>query len=466
MIINKFIILLCLIFIILLLLKISRENFESTKKVFTTELKYNCADYENEAVCKVYENSGVCKWHGDKCKPVCRFSANTLENQEKIDTGTDSTQKFEKCIEVCGAEVADNSYCDTTDCLDRCNQQDYGGRKGLIRYEPRDPTIAVKRHYDDVVDRVETLLDDPTHQVYKQIIDPLKEYTLSKIGNDRAVELKGKVEELNNITGILDGLKNNTGLDINNKGSYKFVENLERLINKKRSLNDNLEYQVKAKMIQDKIGQIKTLTDNWKIGYEHDTGIKIGGVFKSVRCLGNGGTLHIEAIIYGTSPKQYIKKDKEYLIRVNGNILFYEKRNKTDNTTTCPTDADCDFTLTNGKIKEDIDTDNGFSVDVSENPDLRAAGAYFYVTRIDNSRTYNTIIKKSGKFNFDNNDLKYPFYIIQPSNPTTGEPGNDKCINMKKMDAGVVKLTMEPCSNKPTERFEANPYTVFADACK
>jgi hypothetical protein len=461
MIINKFIILLCLIFIILLLVKISRENFQPTiaQQSYTTTLNYNCNNYNTKEICDPFEKAEVCKWHGDvnKCKPICRFSADTLVNKTEIDTQITAITKFDKCKKLCEAETgANNSYCNANDCLDKCNQQDYGGRKGLIKYEPRPTDITVDKHYDNVVQK---LLDlDPTHQVYQQIIDPLKEYTLSKIGNNRAEELEDKVNQLNNITGILDGLQD-TSFNIDNKGSYKFVENLERLINKKRSLNDNIEYQVKAKMIQDKIGQIKTLAGNLRRNTVANTGVDTDGVFKSVRCLGNGLTLHIEAIIYGTAD-QYIQRDKEYLIRVNENILFYEKRNKSDNKTTCDTDSDCDFTLTNGTFN---DVYNGFNADVSEDQSIRKQGAYFYIIRMDNSRDYNTVIKNSGKLNFDNNDLKYPFYIIQPSD-TDGNPTPNKCINLDKK-GGVIKLTIQPCSNTPTERFEANPYTVFDESC-
>ena len=51
---------------------------------------------------------------------------------------------------------------------------------------------------------------------------------------------------------------------------------------------------------------------------------------------------------------------------------------------------------------------------VSESSELQQAGAYFKVKFINNSDTYNNVIKTAGNFNFDNNDLKYPFFIIQP----------------------------------------------------
>ena len=67
MIVNKFIIVLCLVFILLLLNKLIRhqENFQdSTEQVFSTTLNYNCNNY-NAEVCGVFEDSGLCKIHGD-----------------------------------------------------------------------------------------------------------------------------------------------------------------------------------------------------------------------------------------------------------------------------------------------------------------------------------------------------------------------------------------------------------------
>ena len=81
MIVNKFIIVLCLVFILLLLNKLIRnqEYFQnSTEQVFSTTLNYNCNNY-NKEVCQVFENSGLCKIHGDECKPVCRFAPKSDE---------------------------------------------------------------------------------------------------------------------------------------------------------------------------------------------------------------------------------------------------------------------------------------------------------------------------------------------------------------------------------------------------
>ena len=61
---------------------------------------------------------------------------------------------------------------------------------------------------------------------------------------------------------------------------------------------------------------------------------------------------------------------------------------------------------------------------------------------------------------FDNNNLKYPFFIIQPKN----NPGG-KCLRLNKKTAGMLHLTIEPCSNTPAERFEAYPYRAYNEKC-
>ena len=63
---------------------------------------------------------------------------------------------------------------------------------------------------------------------------------------------------------------------------------------------------------------------------------------KVLNALLNGQTLNIEPVIQsddGSSGNNLFKRNKEYLIQVNGNILFYELRNTSKN----------DILLDNGK---------------------------------------------------------------------------------------------------------------------
>lgn len=469
MIINKFIIVLCILFIILLLIKINRENFQTTtaqeqEQLFSTTLNYNCNNY-TEDVCKVFEDSGLCVYH-DKCRPVCRFSA--LENKEDIekDSNDDPTTKFNKCVEVCENESKDNSYCNTNQCLDICNQQDYGSKRKLVKYEPRPTDITVDKHYENVVNMVKDLPDDPTHPVFKQIIDPLKEYTLSKMGSNREKELTEKINKLNNVTKILEDL-GNVKLETENKASYKFVENMERLINRKRSLNNDLEHHVKAKMIQDKIKQIESLTNNWKRASDGSSKVpSINDVFKSVRCISNGQTLNVEPVIY-EDPLEglFVRRDGEYVIQINGTILFFEQRDITTGEI-CTQGDNCRYIPTDGFYKvrdKEIQGNNIEETDRNvrkQNEKLNNAGAYFKIKYIKNSDEYNRIIKTAGNFDFDNNDIKYPFYIIQPKNNIA------RCLNIEKKTAGEIQLTVRPCSNRPSERFEAYTYRAFDEKCK
>lgn len=469
MIINKFIIVLCLIFIILLLNKLIRhqENFQSTQAItrpaFSTSLNYNCANYDNLEVCKVFEDSGLCKIHGSECKPVCRFAPGSPDNQEEIHSvGEDGVARFRKCLEVCNESNTgdDNSYCSNRQCIDVCNSENYGMSDQLLRYNQRDPDVSVEKYYEDIVNRIDDL--EPDHPVFNKILNPLKEYTLSNLGVDRQNELSSKIDELNNVRNILKDIQE-VKLDVDNTGTAMFVNNLEKIIARKKYLNNNLDYQVKAKMIQDKINQIKELTNNYNVVVKQKTGSSVTGAYKSVRCIGNGQTLNIEPVIYNDGVRNFVKRDGDYIIQVNNTILFYEPRNKNtgemcsieDNPLECvlaPTDG-----LKN-RISNNIDDD--IKHNISESSELQSAGAYFRVKFINNSEAYNNVIKTAGNFNFDNNDLKYPFFIIQPKN----NPGG-KCLNLKKKTAGMLHLSIEPCSNKPSERFEAYPYRAFNEKC-
>ena len=467
MIINKFIIVLCLVFIVLLLNKIitSQENFQDSEKVFTTTLNYNCANYDNnEQACAAFEDAGLCKYVNDECKPVCRFAPSSEQNAETItNAGDDGPSQFRKCVELCEAEnnnADNNSYCSNDECLSRCNAQNYGVSDEILRYSERDPDVSVDKYYEDIVNRIDEL--DPNSPVFQKILTPLKEYTLSNLGADRQNELSSKIDELNNVRNILKDLQE-VKLDTDNTGTRKFVDNLERLIKRKRSLNSNLDYQVKAKMIQDKINQIKELTNNYNVNIKQKTGTDVKGAYKSVRCMGNGQTLNIEPVIYNDGVKNFVKRDGDYIIQVNNTILFYEPRDKNTNSI-CSIEENplnCILTPTDGLLKN---ISNNISDDVkhniSESAELQSAGAYFKVKFINNSDTYNNVIKTAGNFNFDNNQLKYPFFIIQPKN----NPGG-KCLNLKKKAAGMVHLTVEPCSNKPSERFEAYPYRAYNEKC-
>ncbi len=465
MIVNKFIIVLCLVFILLLLNKLIRhqENFQdSTEQVFSTTLNYNCNNY-NAEVCGVFENSGLCKIHGDECKPVCRFAPKSEENVQAIHAaGEDGVSRFRKCVEICEENNTgeNNTYCNNQQCIDVCNAENYGVSDDIVRYSARDPDVSVEKYYEDVVKRIDSL--EPNHPVFNKILNPLKEYTIANLGNDKQNELSSKIDELNNVRNILKDLQE-VKLDVDNTGTAKFVDNLERIINRKRSLNSNLDYQVKAKMIQDKISQIKQLTNNYNVAIKKKTGNDVKGAYKSVRCIGNGQTLNIEPVIYNDGVKNFVRKDGDYIIQVNDTILFYEPRNKNTGEICSIEESplECTLTPTDGTLKR---ISNNISDDVkhnvSESSELQQAGAYFRIKFINNSDTYNNVIKTAGNFTFDNNDLKYPFFIIQPKN----NPGG-KCLRLNKKTAGMLHLTVEPCSNSPAERFEAYPYRAFNEKC-
>ena len=98
-------------------------------------------------------------------------------------------------------------------------------------------------------------------------------------------------------------------------------------------------------MIKEKINRIKQLTDYFsEQDNDKSKSKKMYGVFKSIKCIANGQTLNIEPVIQsvddGSSGNNlFVKRNKEYLIQVSGNILFYELRNTSKN----------DILLDNGK---------------------------------------------------------------------------------------------------------------------
>ena len=78
----------------------------------------------------------------------------------------------------------------------------------------------------------------------------------------------------------------------------KMMIHLENLLRKKRKLNENLDYNVKANMIKEKINRIKQLTDYFsEQDNDKSKSKKMYGVFKSIKCIANGQTLNIEPVI-------------------------------------------------------------------------------------------------------------------------------------------------------------------------
>ena len=92
--------------------------------------------------------------------------------------------------------------------------------------------------------------------------------------------------------------------------------------------------------------------------------------------------------------------------------------------------------------------------------EMQQIGAYFKVNKISNQTEYNNVIKRAGNLNYESGLINYPFFIVQPVNHP------DKCLNLNKTKTGVNTITIENCSNKPTERFDAFVYSSYNPNCE
>ena len=224
------------------------------------------------------------------------------------------------------------------------------------------------------------------------------------------------------------------------------------------------------------------------------------GVFKSIRCIANGQTLNIEAVIQlvddgNSGTNLFVNRNKEYLIQVNDNILFYELRNTSPNEVLLDdgitissgmvcrgalndvANAVCKFVQSNGyykssdgrNINNNVDLNgavvgetqwNNLKHDRQFKAAMQQIGAYFKVNKISNKMEYNNVIKRAGNLNYESGLIKYPFYIVQPVNHP------DKCLNLKKTNTGTNIVTIEKCSNNPTERFDAHVYSSYNPNCQ
>ena len=506
MIVNKFIIVLCIIFLILLLRKLSYENFQDGTTTatpqttsaapspvkFSQTIDYNCGEIEDDKVCDFLESVNVCKNTETKgCKPACRFNINDPDFQTEIDSKKNSNAKFTHCLTKCGEET-ENSYCDNQDCIRVCNNLNLKSTEGLLRYRDRESGS----NYNEMVSKIKTL--DENDPLMQKILNPLKQYSDSQNSVDKETELKEKINNLNSATSILSKLSD-TNIEVSKDMPQKMMNHLENLLRRKRKLNENLDYNVKANMIKEKVNRIKQLTNYFsEKGEGNKTPNKMHGVFKSIRCLANGQTLNIipviQSLVDGDSGNNlYVKRDKEYLIQVNKKILFYELRNTGPEVTldnnksigsgmVCRGDLNdnadktCKWVPTNGfynhngnLVNNNIDSNgdvientvwNKRKNDRSFKAEMQKIGAYFYVKKISNETEYNNVIKSAGNLNYETGLIKYPFYIIQPSEH------QEKCLNLKKTKTGINIVTFEKCSNKPTERFNAFVYSSYNPKCE
>lgn len=462
-------------------------------------VNYDCNNIKEE-VCKFLETANICKYTNSGCKHSCKFDINNQDFLDDIKKLDNNSQKFQRCLDRCDIQT-ENSYCTKQDCLNICNNLNLEKKGDIIRYSERSKEDNSDRHYEDLVKRITSL--DNNDILMKKILNPLQQYTNLQSSPEKEAELKQKIENLNRASSILSDL-NDTNLDINNDMSQRLINHLENLLKKKRSLNENKEYNIQATMIHEKINRIKELTNYFSEqglkGKDSKKINKMHGVFKSIKCLANGQTLNIEPVIQSiddgkSGSNLFVDRIREYLIQVNGEILFYELRNigntdvtLDDNRTiskgqVCRGELNDDankhckyvptngyFKLDNGEIKNNNFNTVGEFVDPKEWDTIKNDrqfkgvmhdyGAYFFVNKISNNTEYNDVLKRAGNLNYESNLIKYPFYLVQPS------AHSDKCVNLKKTKTGTNIITIEKCSNKPTERFDAFVYSSYNPNCK
>ena len=329
----------------------------------------------------------------------------------------------------------------------------------------------------------------------KKILDPLKPYLESQNSSKLEKELENRIQSLNSASEVLSSL-NDQQIEVNKEVPQKMMNHIENLLRKKRKLNENLDFNVKAAMVQEKINRIKEMTNYFSEQQATDErSSRLHEAFRSIKCLANGLTLNIQPVIKSVNrdtqqPKLFISRENEYIIKVNDSILFFEKRNTDsqiildDNNllssgTVCRTNSEgnefaksqCKFVPTDGyynKVRNNANLDGNivdekewddFINDSNYSNELEQIGGYFKIVKISNNIEYNNKLKTSGSLNYEMNSINYPFYIIQPVNHI------DKCLNLKKISTGARIITVEKTSNQPTERFNALVYTSYDPDC-
>lgn len=526
MIVNKFIIVLCIIFLILLIRKLTYENFQTSSsssssesaqsessnttsaapQLFSSNINYNCDNITNENVCNFLENAGVCKVQGSgqsfTCIPSCKFDINNRDFISRINEIDTSNDKMDYCMTSCLAETdgVENSNCNQNECLERCNNLNFSNTDGLVRYQDRASDQTSDSHYEDIVNRITNL--PPNDPLIQKILLPLRRYSTNQDSSRIEQELAEKIQSLNTASNVLSSL-NDQNIEVNKEVPQKMMTHIENLLRKKRKLNENIDFNVKAAMVQEKINRIKEMTNyfsNQQSNNNNNSG-KMHEAFRSVKCLSNGLSLNIQPVIRSVnsdSQRQnlFISRENEYIIKINNSILFYEKRNtgpeirlddgytlasgmvcRSNSETNETAGNQCKFVPTDGyyvtpdntrlrnnvnldgSIENDESTWNNFVNDGKYSTEAEEMGVYFKIIKISNNIEYNNKLKTSGSLNYEMNSINYPFYIIQPVNHI------DKCLNLKKTSTGARIITIEKTSNKPTERFNAFVYTSYDPVC-
>tara|TARA_B100001057_G_scaffold499356_1_gene609690 strand:- start:1075 stop:2538 length:1464 start_codon:yes stop_codon:yes gene_type:complete len=479
MIINKFIIVLCLIFIVLLLTKITRENFQDSPSP-TFSVTDFCSNHNgNDKLCKYFEDKEVCRFNEDnnECSPHCTFDPNTEPHLSQINGLVTGEDKFKKCDELCESQ---GGSCHKLFCHEKCLEQGYENAfNEFISYRPMPTDISANQYKEQIADRLQSFTPTSTDPLYlainNQIINPLKnEFVLNELDK---TNLKSQLTNLNILTTNLNKLKD---LDKNSLSNQEdnILEHIERLIEQKKGVNKNVSDIVKAKMIENKINKIK---DFIKVNGDNSTDATVNNAepIKSIRCIANGLTLNVEPIVYTDNDEQYYRRDNdaEYLIYINKSNLFFEPRahkeiTLDDGSTTieknnlCSTTNNlCKYTVTNGTLgqfKNNIVTAQSFNT--AEDVNVRNSGAYFKIIEIKNNTMYNNYLKRAESLNFDvNSEIKYPFYLIQPFKLIGNSEVNihgDMSVKLKKKRGEKSRLVISKVSNTPEERFEAYTYRV------
>ena len=405
------------------------------------------------------------------------------------------------CMSTCLAETnrVANSNCSQNDCLERCNNLDFSNTDSLIRYQDRASDQTSDSHYEDIVNRITNL--PPNNPLIQKILVPLRRYSTSQDSSRLEQELAEKIQNLNSASNVLSSL-NDQNIEVNKEVPQKMMTHIENLLRKKRKLNENIDFNVKASMVQEKINRIKEMTNYFSEQQaSNQSSSRMHEAFRSIKCLANGLSLNIQPVVRSVNsdaqqPNLFISRDNEYIIKVNNSLLFYEKRNtgseiRLDDGYTlasgmvCRSNSEgnelagrqCEFvptdgyyTLTDnsrvrnnvnldGSIENDESTWNNLINDGQHSTQLEEMGVYFRIIKISNNIEYNNKLKTSGSLNYEMNSINYPFYIIQPINHI------DKCLNLKKTSTGARIITIEKTSNKPTERFSAFVHTSYDPIC-
>lgn len=315
-----------------------------------------------------------------------------------------------------------------------------------IQYRYRPTSWVNESDYENIKDKFINDLTStrPVTEDNKTLSDLVKESLQREGLNDKLGDLQNSIKRLQILNQKSSGFLNN--IDHLGKFQDNYSNKLESILESKYQGTIDNNFNLKQKIAENKIKAIEDILSGIEETISEDTEGSVSLIFKSIRCLDNDLSLNVQAV----AKDGVVSKDGIYMVYINNNILFYELINA-DGSICSSNMNTCQFRPTDGGK-------NGIPFDTEFNTNLK--DAYFKIILISDHNDYNAHIdahKETNmkKYVYENDDINYPFYIIQPNS----HPG--LCLNLESGELGEFNIRIKPCSNNRTERFEALLYETF-----